>query len=201
MRDVAEIFATNRYVVLPSLLKQPDLDLFYRYARTLAGTGAMKGGDPQVPGTPSIHGDFMMEGLLADLLPAVAGASRADLFPTYAYFRVYKRGDVLRRHTDRPACEISVTLCLGYDADGPWPIWIEGPCGIASVALEPGDALLYRGIECPHWRETFAGESAAQVFLHYVEQHGPHRDHRFDGRDTLTTFPVSRRLRSDPPSG
>jgi hypothetical protein len=54
------------------------------------------------------------------------------------------------------------------------------------VVLAPGDAVLYRGTECPHWREAFAGEYASQVFLHYVRQGGPHASWRFDGRPALS---------------
>jgi hypothetical protein len=57
-----------------------------------------------------------------------------------------------------------------------WPIWIEGPNGTYSVDLEAGDGLLYRGTECTHWREVFEGQRQTQVFLHYVDQHGPHTE-------------------------
>ena len=36
---------------------------------------------------------------------------------------LYKQGDELKRHKDRPSCEISTTLNLGGD---PWPIFIDG---------------------------------------------------------------------------
>lgn len=52
--------------------------------------------------------------------------------------------------------------------------------------LEAGDALLYRGIECPHWRTHFEGDHQAQVFLHYVDQQGPCAEWKFDKRDSLT---------------
>jgi hypothetical protein len=44
------------------------------------------------------------------------------LNPTYAYARIYKKGDILHRHKDRFSCEISTTLNLGGDD---WPIFIE----------------------------------------------------------------------------
>ena len=33
-----------------------------------------------------------------------------------------KNGDILKRHKDRPSCEISTTINLGGD---PWPIFID----------------------------------------------------------------------------
>lgn len=77
-------------------------------------------------------------------------------------------------------------VCLGFDERRPWPTWIEGPAGIASVSLQPGDGLLYRGIECPHWRLPFEGSCLARVLLHYVDQHGRHAEWKFDQRASLT---------------
>lgn len=120
-----------------------------------------------------------------DLLPAAESVTRLKLFPTYSYFRVYKRGDILVKHTDRPACEISVTLCLGYQAEHPWPILFEGQAGISFIELAPGDALFYRGVECTHWREPMVGERAAQAFLHYVDQNGPYAEWKYDKRPAI----------------
>lgn len=142
--------------------------------------------DSAVPGASSSAGDVFMDGLLMDLLPRAEEICRLRLFPTYSYFRVYHSGDVLTRHTDRPSCEISLSLCLGYQAEKPWPLMLEGPDGISEVELAPGDALFYRGIECAHWREPLNGDHLAQVFLHYVNQDGPYAEWKYDKRPGLS---------------
>ena len=183
--DSASIFERDRYVVLCSVLKEPKLTQFYRHALNRARSGGTVSGDDQVPGTPSFYGDLIMDGLLSALLPEIEEASGLKLFPTYSYFRVYKRGDRLAKHVDRPSCEISVSLCLGFEEGESWPIWIEAPSVATSVILNPGDALLYRGMECPHWREVLEGDRQAQIFLHYVNQNGPCAAWKFDkGRST-----------------
>ena len=121
MSDLALEFAKKKYAVLRQCLTDPRLSLLYRYACKRAKLGAMTH-DRQVPEAMSAYGDVFMDGLLTDLLPAAEQATGKKLFPTYSYFRVYKRGDVLAKHTDRQACEISLTLCLGYEAERPWPI-------------------------------------------------------------------------------
>jgi hypothetical protein len=184
--DCASIFERDRYVILPALLRDPTLAQAYQYACLMASSGKMRTDDDQVSGTPSAYGDFIMDGLLDGLLPDIERACGEALFPTYSYFRVYKRSDVLREHTDRPSCEISVTLCLGFEGEKPWPIWIKGPNGVFSASLRRGEALLYRGIECPHWRDAFEGSRQAQVFLHYVCQNGPHAEWKFDKRSSPT---------------
>ena len=193
MQERPGIPLRERYRVLRSLVTNPLLSQLHRYVLLCADSGVLASGDDQVLGTPAAYGDFFMDGLLSDLLPRIEKASGLKLFPTYSYFRVYKNGDVLQAHTDRPACEISVTLSLGSEPDRAWPIWIKGADGPAAVSLKPGDALLYRGMESSHWREPFEGHHSAQVFLHYVDRDGPNAEWRFDKRVSLTAFPVRSR--------
>jgi hypothetical protein len=79
--------------------------------------------DQQIPNTFSCYGDFVMDTLLMKMLPVMKQQTNLDLIPTYSYARAYKKGDELKRHKDRPSCEISCTLNLGGD---PWPIFIDG---------------------------------------------------------------------------
>ncbi len=185
--DSSEIFRRDRYVVLRSWLPEAQLSFAYRYIRKLEHRGLMLIGDDQVDGTPYGYGDWVMDGLLSDMLPTVERASGMSLFPTYAYFRVYKPGDILKSHVDDKACEVSITLCLGYSAPAPWPIWIVGPSGRSEVLLKPGDALLYWGIECEHWRNAFMGEHQVQVFLHYVDRSGPFAKWKYNKRPGLAS--------------
>jgi hypothetical protein len=55
--------------------------------------------------------------LLEDLLPHFEKACGKRLYPTYSYARLYKPGEELKKHKDRPACEISATITLGFEGD------------------------------------------------------------------------------------
>jgi len=177
-------FSQQKYVILRSMLKQRHAASLY--AHTMYLLHACKwGGDKQLPDTPSLYAEPRMEELLLTILPRIEEASGLRLYPTYSYLRVYKRGDVLAMHLDRPACEISVSVNLGYEAPAPWPLWIEGPAGVVSVEIEPGSAVVYRGAECVHWRDRFSGEHSAQVMLHYVDRNGPNASWKFDKRSDL----------------
>jgi hypothetical protein len=124
--------------------------------------------DEQVPNTYSHYADIVMETLLENLLPLMEKNTGLKLNPNYSYARIYKKGDILKRHKDRFSCEISTTLNLGGD---PWTIYLEpsGKEGLKGIKvdLKPGDMLVYKGNELEHWREEFKGENCAQVFLHY----------------------------------
>lgn len=124
--------------------------------------------DEQIPNTYSHYADIVMETLLLKLKPVMEKYTKLKLNENYSYARIYKKGDILKRHKDRFSCEISTTLNLGGD---PWPIYLdpsgsEGRKGI-KIILKPGDMLVYRGNELEHWRDPFEGEDCAQVFLHY----------------------------------
>ena len=113
------------------------------------------------------------------------------LYNTYYYDRFYFPGQELTRHADRDACEISVSVHISTNLkgeDAKWPFWIKTPSGEErSVSLEPGDGLLYKGCERPHWRDPMPGTRKRdiipflkkrnpyyyhQIFFHYVLQDG-----------------------------
>ena len=116
--------------------------------------------DTQIPNTYSQYGDFFMETLMMKVFPIMQERTRLRLVPCYTYTRVYKKGDILKRHSDRSSCEISTTLHLGGQ---PWPIFLD-PTGTKSVIneekqiikpnaptgfpidLEVGDMLVYRAV-------------------------------------------------------
>ena len=135
--------------------------------------------DPQIPNTYSCYGDFAMETLMVKMLPVMKKQTGLNLIPTYSYARVYKKGDELKKHKDRPSCEISTTLNLGGDH---WSIYLEG----IKVDLQQGDMLIYSGCELEHWREPFEGNFCVQVFLHYNHANGKFgQKNLFDKRPIL----------------
>jgi len=182
------------------LLKRDAVDFMYKnniiYDTGMFGTWS----DQQVPNTYSHYADMVMETLMMKVLPKMQDETGLKLVPTYSYARLYKTGDILKRHKDRPSCEISTTLNLG---GAPWPIFIDGtgsdnviderknihkpdaPKG-TKVLLEVGDMLVYSGCELEHWREPFEGDICGQVFLHYNHVNGPFANkNMFDGRPKL----------------
>ena len=127
-----------------------------------------EGTDGQIPHTYSNYSDIAMETLMLKCQPIMEKATGLKLQPAYTYARLYKKGDVLKRHKDRFSCEISTTMNLGGDK---WDLYLE-PSGQEDkkgikVDLKQGDMLVYSGCELEHWREKFKGKSCGQVFLHY----------------------------------
>jgi len=140
--------------------------------------------DKQVPGTFSVYADPAMEVLLQICKPLLENISEKKLYENYSYCRIYKKGDILKKHTDRIECEISTTLNLGGDL---WPIFLKNKKNKKiKVNLAPGDMLIYKGCELEHWREKFKGENCVQVFLHYNDVNTPgSADRKYDTRNHL----------------
>lgn len=122
-----------------------------------------------------------------EILFDVSAIAETELVPTYNFSRKYTKGSILRRHSDRPACEYSVTFCFGVDQK-PWSFYCEVEGKTIKVDLNPGDGLYYRGMLVPHWREELDTDYCYQTFFHYVNRHGPHYGQCMEGvkrlRDT-----------------
>ena len=193
-------FEKDKFDVLRNVLKQDYCEIFSAYFINKANSyetmlkttfvskyhdewGTVF--DKQVPGAYSLYGDVMMDMLLVNLHSKMEEKTKLKLQPNYSYARLYKKGHVLERHKDRLSCEISTTLNLGGD---PWPIYLEpsgreGMKGLR-VDLNPGDMLIYRGMDLEHWREPFQGNECVQVFLHYNDVNNPNAT-PYDGRPHL----------------
>ena len=208
-------FKKNKYQIIRKAISKEIADIGYNYLQISAEAdhwmlqnGVTHEGNPlvgnfkdqQVPGSYAKYADRLMEILLVQTIPIMKAKTNLDLIPTYSYTRLYRTGNILNRHKDRPSCEISTTLCLGGD---PWPIFIDptgednvvdeyqgiikpsAPKGI-KVDLKPGDMLIYSGCELEHWREPFQGKLCGQVFLHYNHANGPFaKSNLYDKRPIL----------------
>jgi hypothetical protein len=139
----------------------------------------------------------MLAGLHWGMTPTIADCLGEDLLPTYAYFRLYRQGDICRVHCDRYACEHSVSLTLAYSDDRPWALEVatvrddmprqradeafapgEAPEG---VVMQPGDAVLYQGVHHHHARTSPNPNAwSAHLFLHWVSRNGPYAGEAFD---------------------
>jgi len=194
-------FKKNKYQVLRNAISKDLAAFCYKYLQISAeadnwmlNNGVTHTGnklvgnfnDPQVPNSYAKYADRVMETLLVDTIKVMQKKTGLRLVPTYSYCRLYRTGNILKRHKDRPSCEISTTLNLGGDN---WPILIDptgsdnvideyknihkpgAPKGV-EVNLKPGDMLIYSGCELEHWREPFKGKLCGQVFLHYNHADG-----------------------------
>jgi len=195
-------FKKNKYSILKNVISKPIASFVSDYfllkrqvCRTFIEDRYMSPfalewgvfGDTQVR-SYSVYGDCAMETLLEQVKPKMEKHLGFELVPTYAYARIYHRGDKLSRHKDRFSCEVSATMHLGGDG---WPIYIDptgtdnilrssfskergyevvlkkDPLPGVKINLNRGDMLIYSGCDLEHWREPLLKEKCLQVFFHY----------------------------------
>ena len=182
------------YQVIRKFVDKNTTDLLYKYSILLdQRLGYLHGNnedkdpsvfgtynDGQVPGAFSKYADPIFETLLLDKQHHIQDMVGQKIYPSYSYLRMYKNGSVLKRHTDRASCEITVSLCLGNDGID-WPLSFATDKGVEHLVLDPGDAIFYDGRKIEHWRDPLEGKLQAQVFLHYVTV----EENKFDRRPAL----------------
>jgi hypothetical protein len=210
IKSIQTYFAENKYIVIRKFLDENMAGLLYQYCITNAVRvdfleqhakdsyrPAWDGqfGDEQAKQSFNRYGDPLMDTMLVASTRNLEKYTGLSLIPNYTYWRLYVQGEDLKRHTDRDSCEISTTLCLGYNTsnvdleknpDYDWPMWVEtndNPEGVP-LHLKPGDLIIYRGCEVDHWRDNFIGLNHAQMFMHYNDQSGPYKI-ALDGRPII----------------
>ena len=135
------------------------------------------------------------------------------LYNTYYYDRYYFPEQQLSRHVDRDACEISVTIHISTNLPDDlkdWPIKVKTPDTYTdkrktavlvpgeerSCILNPGDGMIYKGCERPHWRDPMPTPRVRkrdkllrrpqsdyyyhQIFFHYVLADGQRSHNAWD---------------------
>jgi len=182
MTQIREQLEANNYVILEDFISPKKAKKLYdNYIVYKNEHPEIFRRDEQCPKSLSIYNYKPFTELLVEKVPYMSKKIGELMFPTYCYSRIYTNGEILEKHTDRPACEISITLHLGGDRD--WPIYFTKPNGkIASAKLCSGQAVVYLGCKSAHWRDPFKGQEYVQVFLHYVRSQGPNWIYYFDKR-------------------
>ena len=192
MENHLDNFKKDGYVLIKNFLSKEMADFFYYYIKMAAGKRNFLDeinffkkedninfeygyfNDPQAPGAFSRYGDLVFDSLLTYRLDDIQAATGLELAPNYTYHRLYVTDHDLKPHKDRLSCNISATICMGYDNRNldyvyNWPIYMEDK----PINMKPGDLVVYRGCDLNHYRDKFLGLNHAQVFLHWHDVNDP----------------------------
>jgi hypothetical protein len=141
--------------------------------------------EPQVSNSSSrrnfpLYGQFQFS-----IKPIIENFIGRKLYTTYWYDRFYFSNQELKIHTDQEQCEISCSLHISSNLKKYWDFKLKDLSGEEeSVQLNPGDAIVYKGIQIPHWRDPLPSRHDKknstqnddtyyhQVFFHYILQDG-----------------------------
>ena len=199
-----DILERDKYVIYEGLISKDMAKIAEQYLlfQMLNFRNIEKGTKHgNVPGAHCRYVDSLMESLLLHVQPKIEKKIGVSLIPVFSYCRVYLPGTILEDHVDSSRAEYSATLTLGWKyIDKPddfrWSLHVETPnIPKRYLVCEPGDAVIYKGMEIAHGRDRFniaEGSYHAQVHFHYVNANGPYADttiladvdriHKYDGR-------------------
>ena len=152
------------------------------------------------------YADPLMETILDMSTPVIEQNVQKKLWPTYSFLRIYDKCSDLPVHNDRKGCEYTVAICIGCDPiDKPYNIYIgkrdensdykyrTNTGTIEPLKIEhrfsmlPNNALLFQGQDEGdlHWREECTHDYYTTLFIHYVDQEGDQKEHKYDRRPML----------------
>ncbi len=165
------------YAILSDLLPSGLLAAIRRHMRCAVAEGYLRFGDAQVERRFSMHNEPVCMWLHALLTPLVERAVSRPIKRTYAFAAAYTEGAVLHRHTDRAACEYTLSLTVDAEpntsSEAAWPLCLESDSegAVVQALLAPGDALLFRGRRLHHYRDALGpGRTSTSILLHFVER-------------------------------
>jgi len=196
-----EQFDTNGYLFAKNLWDAKEL---FREVPTLRGQISYIDGEckhipseNQVEGSLAVYGHPQYKYIHTGIRLKIEKIIGKKLYNTYYYDRFYFVGQGLAVHSDRDACEISVSVHISTNLEDRWPLWIKTPDIYADtskskivhpgekhgVCLKPRDGVIYKGCERPHWRDPLPSRNVGnyftgklddddtfyhQIFFHYV---------------------------------
>tara|TARA_R110000803_G_scaffold8761_1_gene28197 strand:+ start:2088 stop:2639 length:552 start_codon:yes stop_codon:yes gene_type:complete len=168
-----------KYKKIENFLSKDEVDICNLYCeiKHRVNTTNFEEGNPISLPASFFHGDPLMESIMLKKKSIMEHETGKKLLATYSFWRMYTKYAYLKKHKDRPSCEISATINIGSDGTD-WPIYMEGN----KIDLKPGDAAIYLGCEVEHHREEFKGDWCAQTFIHYVDAEGDNKSFEKDKR-------------------
>jgi hypothetical protein len=182
-------FKEHGYQIVRNFLDADFVKFIQQYFILRIRAGHSELGDIQAPNSFIFYGDPLIETILDNSCKSLSKFAGINLLPTYSYTRLYGCGDELKIHRDRPSCEISATLALGFpEGDKINSIYFsenEDGSNSTEIILNPGDLCIYRGCNLYHWRPKFTQKWYLQAFLHYVDENGEYKENIYDGRPCL----------------
>lgn len=182
-------FQQKGYQVVREFLDKEFVEFIQQYFFVRIKAGHAMLGDIQAPNSYAFYADPLIETILENSSEKLGEVIGTELLPTYSFTRLYGKSDSLKKHKDRPSCEISVTISLGLPEGteiNPLFFSYDGnEKNSEKVFLNPGDICIYKGCDIWHWREKFSHEWYLQSFLHYVDANGSNTEWIYDKRQYL----------------
>jgi hypothetical protein len=161
------------YARIGGLIHPYHIGALRRHYRSLLRHGVFTSGDNQSSRRAIYHNEPVARFFHEQFAAAVSQMAGEPVKPSYAYVITYRGGAELASHVDREQCEYTITLAVDQspepEVEFAWPLYLETEQGRITVFQAIGDALLFRGRQLPHGRDSLAeGCTSTSILFHYV---------------------------------
>jgi|TARA_R100001594_G_scaffold137816_1_gene181078 hypothetical protein len=164
------------YKIIPNFLNEQEINLLKDYCKLRHFKNRDSFDFEQSNnGDTAFYKDPLIETISSQKRSLIEKEINIKLYETYSFWRCYTYGAELKKHSDRPSCEVSATVFIDSDKND-WGIFMDE----TKVILNKGDAIIYNGCKLEHWREPFDGDYHIQAFLHYVDRDGEYANYKGD---------------------
>ena len=159
-------------LLIPKVLSKEECsvlseELFYLYDTKQTHN------DNRCPISDAVYGAKLHKNIAYKLIQAIQQHTGVKLFLTFVYSRIYRKGEILKIHTDREECEYSVSVTLGHSGINSWEMFIKDyDDKIHKFTPDIGDLIVFKGNSMNHWREQFTGEWQTQAIFSFVNSKG-----------------------------
>lgn len=182
-------FNEKKFQIIRNFIEPDFVEFIQDYFSMKINAGDVSFEDQQVVGSYEWYGDTLTETILQNSCEVISKEIGTPILPTYSFTRLYMKGDELTKHIDRPSCEVSATLSLGYSQDTYInPIYFSkyfDERNAEEIILYPGDLCVYKGCDLYHWRPPLQNKWLLQTFLHFVNAEGEYKHKIYDERSYL----------------
>lgn len=178
-------FSKKGWHYIPNIItKEEAIQIKYK---NLIGAVSDLGGlkthfDPERGNVLTCYAPLSCAFVMKRVQPILENLLDEELIPSYWFSTTYHNRGWMNCHTDRPSCEISVTMNICGDVA--WPIKLKDLEGNKQYVVTPvGCGLAYLGMYVPHWRSplrTHPNDRFMQLFLHFVRKNGQYADYAYD---------------------
>lgn len=165
--------AAQEYALMPNLLPRAQVLALGSYVTALHREGYFNVSGESLERRDVVYNEGICRYYHQFLAAVITEVTGEALRPSFCYLSHYRPGAILPEHTDRAQCRWNVSLIMSMEPlrsrSEAWPLYLRVRGQARPVRLGIGEAVIYQGMDTPHWRESQPADQTTTVCtFHFV---------------------------------